>query len=199
MGKQKVWWGRPAGRPAGRWLKLVTQANTTLNITAGVALLQKMGFFAYILPFGIIFLLIFAILDKYKIVSEKAEINAALSAFISAFIFLYSYLTGALETFLTYFYGKGAVALMIIFLALLFSVVIYKVLHENAMVPAGKEGLYQGVVFLVSILIVSTGLSAMQGQVAQWAREVTGILLFFGFIAAAAGALAKGGSNQGGG
>jgi len=167
---------------------------TALNMTEGVGLLQQMGFFNLILPFAIFFLILFGILDKYKIVSKDRRINGVLALFISAFVLLYAYETNV-ELFFSQFYAKMSIAVLILLFAATLAIFVFRALKENEMIPAGNEKMWTAATVMGSVLIVQSAFSSAPGMIGEWAREVGGLVLTMGFIGSILSLFAGGGSG----
>ncbi|MBR9681839.1 MAG: hypothetical protein GOV00_03505 [Candidatus Altiarchaeota archaeon] len=169
--------------------------NLTMNITTGVTQLQEIGFFNYVIPFGIFFALLFGVLDKYKIISKDKKINALIAVLMSAFVLLYAKTTN-LEIFFMEFYAKMSIAMLIFLFAMTLSVFGFRALKDNEVIPAGKEGVWSAVFLVSSVMIMNVAFSEAPGQLGIWASEVSGIVLAFGIIGAIASFAIK---DKGGG
>ena len=154
-----------------------------MNITESVEMLQEIGFFNFILPFGIFFLILFGILDQYQIVSKDKRVNAVLALFISAFILLYAYVN-KIEWFFALFYTKMSIALVILLFALTFAVFVYRGMKENGMIPAGSEKAWVAGIVFGSVMIMQMAFQNAPGEVGKWAAQVSGVVMTMGLIGA---------------
>jgi len=171
--------------------------NLTMNISTGVSQFQEIGVFNYLLPFSIFFVILFGVLDKYKIVSKDKKVNAVLSMLISAFILLYARITN-IEIFFMEFYMKMAIAMLILLFAMTLAVFAFRALKENEMVPSGKENVWSSVMVMVSVMIMNVAFGEAPGKLGVWANDVSGIVLAFGFIGAVISFFTSGKSKGGG-
>ena len=163
--------------------------NFTLNESVGM--LQEVGFFNYILPMGIFFLILYGILDQFKMISKDKKVNALTSLLISAFILLYAYMNN-LELFFAEFYMKMSVAVIILVFAMTLSVFAFKSLKNNDMIPEGKEKVWNAAIIIMSTLILSASFENAPGAIGIWAADTSGIVLSMGVIGAILSAFIKG-------
>lgn len=75
-----------------------------------VSMLKDWGFFEIVLPFLLIFVLLFAILEKIKILGKRREINLLVALSVSLIALASSFLTDFIASFLP----KIAIALLIL-------------------------------------------------------------------------------------
>ncbi len=162
----------------------MADVNTTLfNVNSSVEMLQEMGLFNYILPVGIFFLILFGVLDQYKIISKDKKVNALVSLLISMFIMLYAY-TNEIEWFFAMFYTKMSIALIILLFALTLAVFVFKGLSQNGMIPKGKEKIWNAGLIIMSVMIVNAAFANAPGEIGVWAAETSGVALSMGILAA---------------
>ena len=166
------------------------------NLAESVSSLRDLGFFNYILPLGIFFLILYGILEQYKVVSKDKRVNALLSLFISAFILLYAYMNN-LEEFFTLFYTKMSIALIIVLFAVSLAAFAYNGLKNNNIIPEGSEKTWGALLIVVSTLIINSAFANIPGVVGGWASSVSGYVMSFGIIAAALSVFVKKGSSGG--
>ncbi|MBR9680633.1 MAG: hypothetical protein GOU98_02295 [Candidatus Altiarchaeota archaeon] len=168
----------------------------TLN--ESVSVLQEIGLFNYVLPLGIFFLIIYGLMDQYKIISEDKKVNALLALLMSSFILLYAYMNN-IEWFFALFYTKMSLVLVILLFALSFAVFGYKALEKNNMFPEGQGKTWSAVMIIMSVLIVNSAFSGAPEPLGSWASEVSGIVLAMGFVGAILSLFIKGGKGSEGG
>ena len=160
----------------------VADANTTLlNLNESVSMLQELGFFNYVLPLGIFFVILYGILDQYKIISKDKRVNALASILISSFILLYAYVNN-LEWFFSLFYTKMSVAIIVLLFAVTLAVFVFKALEQNAVIPKGKEKVWSSIIIIMSVLIINGAFINAPAPLGEWASEVSGIVVAFGII-----------------
>ena len=162
-----------------------------LDLGQSVSQLQEVGFFNYILPMSIFFLIIYGILEQYPIVSKNKRVNALLALFISAFVLLYAY-TNNLESFFSEFYAKMSIALIILLFALSLAVFSFRGLKNNNIIPEGSEKIWGGVLVVLSVMIVEAAFANAPGPVGEWASEVGGLVMALALIAAVLTGFVKG-------
>lgn len=155
--------------------------NFTLNESVGM--LQEFGFFNYILPMGIFFLILYGVLDQFGLISKSKKVNALTALLISAFIMLYAYLNN-LETFFMEFYTKMSIALIILLFAMTLAVFTFKAMKNNGLIPEGKDKVWNAAIIIMSALIMSMAFESAPGQVGTWAADTSGIVLALGFLGA---------------
>jgi len=168
--------------------------NFTLNESVGM--LQEVGFFNYILPLGIFFLILYGILDKYGIISKDKRVNALTSLLISAFILLYAYVN-QLEWFFSLFYTKMSIAILILLFAMTLAVFSFRALDENKMIPAGKKKVWSAAMIIMSVLIMSAAFESAPAPLGDWAADVSGIVLSLGILGAVLSWFIGGGEETG--
>ena len=166
----------------------------TLN--ESVSTLQEIGLFNYVLPLGIFFLIIYGLMDQYKIISKDRRVNALLALLMSSFILLYAYVNN-LEWFFAEFYTHMSIVLMILLFSLTFAVFGYKALDNNRLFPEGQGKTWSSVMIIMSVLIVNSAFTNAPGKLGVWASEVSGIVLALGFVGAIASLFIKGGKKVG--
>lgn len=165
------------------------------NLNESVDMLQKVGVFNYVLPLGIFFLIIYGLLDQYKIINKDKRVNALAALLMSAFILLYAYINN-IEWFFTLFYTKMSVALIILLFALSFTVFGYRALKDNGIIPEGREKVWSSIMIMISILIVNSAFTSAPAPLGTWASDVSGIVLSLGAIGAV-GSLFVSGKGKG--
>ena len=173
--------------------------NQTFNISTGVSQLQELGLFNYILPFGIFFVLMFGILDKYHVVSKDRKINALISFLTSAFVLLYAYIN-EIEWFFALFYTKMAIALVIMLFAITLAVFVFRGLKENGVIPAGKENVWSAATIMIATMVVNAAFVAAPEPLGTWALDVSSIVIGLAFLGAVASffTTGKGGKEESG-
>lgn len=172
-------------------------ANETLfNLNESVGMLHDIGAFNYILPLGIFFLILYGILDQYKIISKDKKVNALISLLMSSFILLYAYMNNV-EWFFSLFYTKMSVALIILLFAMTFAVFLYRGLKENGVIHKGAEKIWSSVIVIMSVLIVSASFEAAPAPLGTWASDVSGIVLALGVLGAVASLFVSGKGGKG--
>ncbi len=165
------------------------------NISAGVGWLEKAGFFQFLLPFGIFFLILYSILDTYKIVSKEKQINALIAFFVSAFLLLYAYYTNV-EEFFMLFYTKISVAIIIFVFALTLAVFTYRGLKDNKLIPEGSEKVWGSIIWILSVFIITMAFENAPDPLGSWARSISGIVFAFAVIGAIANLFVGGGKKS---
>jgi hypothetical protein len=170
-------------------IHVATEELFTLN--ESVATLQEIGLFNYVLPLGIFFLIIYGLMDQYKIISEDKKVNALASLLISSFILLFAYVNN-IEWFFALFYTRMSIVLVILLFALTFAVFGYKALEKNNMFPEGQGKTWASVMIIMSVLIVNSAFTSAPEPLGTWASEVSGIVLSLGFIGAIGSLFVKG-------
>lgn len=173
----------------------MAELNTTMiNLNESVGLLQEIGFFNYVLPLGIFFVILYGILDQYKIISKDKKINALASILISSFILLYAY-TNNLEWFFSLFYTKMSVAIIVLLFAVTMAVFVFKALKDNSVIPEGKEKVWSSIIIVMSVLIINGAFSNAPAPLGEWASEVSGLVVAMGIIGAVIAAFVSGKSE----
>ena len=173
----------------------MAEPNTTLiNLNESVGLLQEMGFFNYVLPLGIFFVILYGILDQYNVISKDKKINALAAMLISSFILLYAYMNN-LEWFFSLFYTKMSVAIIVLLFAVTMAVFVFKALKENAVIPEGKEQVWSSVIIVMSVLIINGAFSNAPAPLGEWASEVSGLVVALGIVGAVISAFVSGKSE----
>jgi hypothetical protein len=167
--------------------------NDTLNESVGM--LQEMGFFNYALPFGIFFLILYGILDNYKVVSKNNKVNALVSLLISAFIMLYAHFN-KIEWFFALFYTKMSIAILILVFALTISVFAHKALSENGVIPKDKDKIWGSALIMLSVLLLNAAFSGIPGEIGTWAADASGIIIGVGFMASVLSFFTNKGSTE---
>ncbi|MBR9680114.1 MAG: hypothetical protein GOU99_03640 [Candidatus Altiarchaeota archaeon] len=171
-------------------------ANTTFNMTTAVKQLLEVGFFNFILPFGIFFIILYGVLDRFSIISKEKRVNATAAMLISAFILLYVYLNEGVAEWFSLFYMKISITVLIMVFALTFAVFFYRTLKENQIIPVGSEKAYSAAAIIGAVLLMQTLMSSAPGALGDIAQEVSGIVMIFGFLAAVGSFFMKDGGGE---
>lgn len=166
--------------------------NFTLNESVGM--LQEIGFFNYILPMGIFFLILYGILDQFHIISKDRKVNALTSLLIAAFVLLYAYMNN-LEQFFSEFYMKMSVAIIILVFAMTIAVFAFKAMKENQLIKEGQEKAWTSALIIMSALIMSLSFESAPAPLGTWAADTSGIVLALGFLGAVLSWFVKGGEK----
>ncbi|MBR9689501.1 MAG: hypothetical protein GOV01_01215 [Candidatus Altiarchaeota archaeon] len=170
--------------------KLYVANETLFNLNESVDMLQQIGLFNYILPLGIFFIILYGILDQYKVISKDKKVNALTALLISSFILLYSYMNN-IEWFFAQFYTHMSIALVILLFALTFAVFAYRALDDNKVIPKGKKNVWRSAIFIMSTMIVNSAFTTAPAPLGDWAMDVSGIVLALGMVAAIASIFVK--------
>ncbi len=120
------------------------------------------GIFDYLLPFMLIFVIIYAILQKTKILGEKKSVDA-LVALITGLFIMYFGRVYEIGNFLTFFSGKSSLLLVIIVFFAMIAVFLFKVLEANNLIPEGKKTETIIVVLLVALFLIYLMLRSSPG------------------------------------
>ena len=165
---------------------------------------QHFIFSEFILPFLLIFAIIFAVLEKTKILGDgKAQINAIV-AFVIGLIFV------------SVAYPKDVVSNMILFLtvaivvAFVAMILIGFVIGEEPKIPWGAGGTKAlrwivGIVIVIAVIFATVWATGMKSTVItnlfsqSWSKGFWTNLVFIIVVAAAIALVIKGGSSGGGG
>lgn len=132
---------------------------------------QQVGFFAYIIPFLIIFALLYGILSKIKLFGDESKkVNAILSIAIALISIQFSFLTD----FFAELFPRFGIAIAIILVAMLTMGLFFQEKHKNAM---AYISLAIGVV-----VILSTFFALGWGADLEITQNVPAILLAVVFI-----------------
>ena len=107
------------------------------------ASLQQSGFFDYVLPFLLIFAIVFAVLSKAKIFGD----NKAISAIISLAVSLMSLQFRLVSTFFEQIFPQLGIGLVIILLA----VILLKVFSKD--VDSGTSKAVDWIIFIVAAIV----------------------------------------------
>ncbi len=108
------------------------------EVQESFALMEEMGVFSYILPFMLIFVIIYAILEKTEILVDKDSksrraINATTSVTIALFSLYFANLYGV-GSFLAHFLTRGSLILVMVVMALAMTTFIFKTINHNKLV-----------------------------------------------------------------
>lgn len=155
--------------------------NFTLNESVGM--LQEIGFFNYILPMGIFFLILYGILDQFHLISKNKKVNALTSLLISAFVLLYAYMNN-LEAFFAEFYTKMSISIIILLFAMTLAVFVFRAMKENGLISEGKEKVWNGAIIIMAALMMSMAFENAPAPLGTWAADTSGIVLALGFLGA---------------
>lgn len=124
-----------------------------MDINAILEYLVTFGFYEIILPFLAVFVIVYGILQTTKVLSDKNGINSVTALVMALFMTWFSkvYRVG---DFLGTFFGKSAIVMMILLVAMMITIFLYRTLSTNQMIPQGKEMIYGvGIFLLVGALI----------------------------------------------
>jgi len=117
-----------------------------------VANLQELGFYDYFLPFILIFAIVYALLEKSGVLSEKRNINAVISFAIGMILIVQQPIVEIINTFLQ----KASLIMVIIFVALL---VIFLISGSTNV----KDGVGKGVLIFIIVIALIWALSPNLG------------------------------------
>ena len=115
--------------------------------------LVSIGFYDIALPFLLVFVIVYALLQQLKILGDKAGLNAVAAMAIAAFVTYFARVF-ELGKWMSFFLGKSAMAILILIVLLMLATFLYRTLKNNEMVPAGKETVYLvGIFALISAVV----------------------------------------------
>ncbi len=140
-----------------------------MAISDTVTMLEAMGFFDYILPFMLIFVLVYAILKQTKILGDEKEINATAALVIALFVLYFAKML-PIGTFLSFFLGRGSMIIVILVMALAMSVFIGKAITGNNLSPFKNENTTNLAIFAV----VAFAIFSMVSSSPDWSHVVFG-------------------------
>jgi magnesium-transporting ATPase (P-type) len=108
------------------------------EVAESMALMDQMGVFSFILPFILIFVVVYAILEKTNILADEGSksrkaINATTSFVIALFSLYFSNLFGVGE-FLSYFLTRSSLVIVVVVIALALTTFIIKTVQTNKLV-----------------------------------------------------------------
>jgi hypothetical protein len=156
---------------------------TNFTLNESVRGLQEIGFFNYVLPLSIFFLILYGILDQYHVISKDKKVNALVSLLMSSFVLLYAYVNNV-EWFFSLFYMKMSIAILILLFAMTFAVFAFRALKENQMIPEGREKVWNSAVILMSVMIMSLAFESAPAPMGNWAADVSGVVMLMGVLGA---------------
>lgn len=99
-----------------------------MTLVDTVTMLEGMGFFDYVLPFMLIFVLLYAILRKTKVLSDEKQINATAALVMSLFVLYFAKMT-PIGPFLSFFLGRGSIMIVVLVMAVAISVFFAKAIE----------------------------------------------------------------------
>lgn len=132
-----------------------------------VLMLEGIGFFDYILPFMLIFVLVYAILKQTKVLGEEKQINATAALVIALFMLYFAQLT-PIGAFLSFFLGRGSIMIVILVMAIALSVFIANALKQVN--PFGNEAALNLSVFAVVAFLIFSMIAGSP----EWSTVVFG-------------------------
>lgn len=134
-----------------------------------VTMLEAMGFFDYVLPFMLIFVLMYAVLKKTQVLGEEKQINATAALVISLFVLYFAKMM-PLGPFLSFFLGRGSMMLVVLVMALAVSIFISKAITSNNMSPF-KENTTTSIAIFA---LVAFGILSAVSSSPEWSAIVFG-------------------------
>jgi len=145
-------------------------------------ILNRELFTDFILPFLLVFFVLFAILDRTKLFGEgRKQTNAMVSLIVSLLFISYSYATGVVVKLMPV---MVVIAVVLLVFMILFS---FALTPEKAFVmPKGLKialGIIIGIVVIVAVLWATDYLSVLTGW--NWSSEVWSNILIIAIIGGA--------------
>lgn len=120
------------------------------------------GVFDYVLPFMLVFVLIYAILQKTELLGKKKSIDA-LVAFVAGLFIMYFGRIYEIGKFLTFFTGKSSLVIVILIFFLMIAIFLFKALEVNNLIPEGKKSETIIIVLLVTLFLIYLMLRSSPG------------------------------------
>lgn len=139
--------------------------------------LRDFGFFTLVLPFLLVFILVFGILEKVKILGDKRRINIMVALTIALLGIASSFLT----TFITDFFPKVTISLVILFSFLM----IIKLLNPDLDLDVWYMKLIVPVLFIALIIVqfkefIGSSVSSILQNPLFW--FIVGIIILIWFL-----------------
>lgn len=136
--------------------------------------LAAFGFYDYVLPFLLVFVIVYAILEKYKILGEKKTVNGVVALVVGLFA---TYFAKVFEVgkFLSFFGTKSVLVIIILLFAMMIAVFVFRTLKQNEMIKPEKEAAYALGIFAASLAIMFLALNSSPGTWTMLFGEGTGI------------------------
>lgn len=129
-----------------------------------VSLLETIGFFNYILPFLLVFVIIYSILRLTKIFGDPKDAgsaNAIISLVVALFIFYFGRIY-QLGPFFSFFLSRGAIYIIIFVLAAVIANFLDKAFVENILssADAKQKLMLKAFIFFLTLVVVYAALSS---------------------------------------
>lgn len=122
-------------------------------IDEGISNLVAQGFFDYVLPFLLVFFVIYAILQQAKVLGGKPGIDAAVSMILALFM-LYFARVFQVGRFISIFSGKSFLTILVLMFALMITTFVFNIMRANEMIESGANWKYALVIFAASLALV---------------------------------------------
>ena len=129
-----------------------------------ISLLETIGFFNYILPFLLVFVIIYSILRLTKIFGDPKEAgsaNAIVALVVALFVFYFGRIY-QLGPFFSFFLSRGAIYIIIFVLAAVIANFLNKAFVENLLGDLDKKQklMVNAFIFFLTLVVVYAALSS---------------------------------------
>lgn len=122
--------------------------------------LLAQGFFDYVLPFLLVFFVMFAILEQTKVFGEgKKGIHAAIAMVIALFM-LYFARVFQVGRFLSYFTGKSFLTILILMFTMMITSFVFNIFKTQGMIKPKGEWKYAMAIFGGALLLMVIALNS---------------------------------------
>ena len=135
-----------------------------------VTMLEGMGFFEYVLPFMLIFVIVYAVLKKTGVLGDEKQINATAALVIALFVLYFARML-PIGAFFSFFFGRGTTFLVILVLALAMSIFISTAITKNNMNPFGSNAATLNIAIFAAVAFMM--FSAISSS-PEWSEVVFG-------------------------
>ncbi len=115
--------------------------------------LVAVGLFQYVLPFVLAFVVLYGLLDKFKIISEQKNINSITAIVLGLFVVYFARLFDV-GNFLGFFISRSFLAIVAIMFALMISVFLYHTLNNNGLIDEKRKATWGLGIFTVSLVLI---------------------------------------------
>jgi len=165
-----------------------------MDFSGFLADLDKMGFFRYVLPFLLIFAVVYGILSKINILGEKDK-NKGVNAVISVAIGLLALQWNYVPDFFASIFPMAGVGISILLVALIL-MGLFGVFDPSK--PEGKTfmWIFFAIGAIITIFVVSTSLSSFNWTGGMWWDQYGSALITLGILGALIALVVFGGKGD---
>ena len=161
--------------------------------------LEQLGFFSYVLPFLMIFAIVFAILDKTGILGDKKGINVILSLAVGLMALQFNFVS----YFFAEIFPRMGIVLSIIFVGLILLGLFFDFKDEDGNKTLASK-IFGGVIIVAVIVIIVQSLGSFAGfggfgsgwMISYWLERNLATIIVFALIAGAIIAIISSGNSD---